>query len=208
MGSIAPHAGQQYADGACARSLGHRLKQHIHRRAQVIHRRSVIHSTHVPRPGAFDFQVAVPGRHIGVSREHLLAVLGFQYPQGTAVVQAPGECRAEGFGDVLGDDRAGSIGRQLREHFANGFSAAGGGADGQNDVGGAERCAGGTRVGRRRRCHRGTDADAGGRLHLGDEFRAVIAQRHAQVRVRLGQEINRPQRQRIQGHFCAALGEG
>ena len=106
----------------------------------------------VARAVALDQQVLVAGRDVRVARQNLLAVLRFAHGHRRAAIHALGERRAESRGNVLRDDDRRRIRRHLVEHFADGFGAAGGCADGDDAIGRAQHRAARSTPAARRRC--------------------------------------------------------
>ena len=74
----------------------------------------------------------LPGAMRAQAAGDAVAVFGFADLDGGVAVEAFGEAAGEDFGHVLDDDGARCVARELGEDVAEGFGAAGGGAEGDD----------------------------------------------------------------------------
>ena len=118
--------------------LRHRAEHHIDAGPMTIHVRAVAQPAAIARAVALDQQMPIAGRDVDVAGKNVLAILRLAHRHRRAAIHALGKRLAESRGNVLRDHDRRRIRRQRREHFANGFGAAGRRADGDDAIGGAQ----------------------------------------------------------------------
>ena len=186
---------------ACGTKLFSALpEQHFHRGTVAVHGRVVAQHGHIAQRQPLHLQVPAAGTDQHASRQQQVARLRFLHADRASLVQSPGKHFGETFRHVLHDqDGAGKIRRQLREHVLQGVRTAGRNANDDDLRGDASGyrialCGRLTRLGR---LGTGTPLLCAAALILAISSAAIS--RHALRDVlRLGDEIERAQRQRLQ----------
>ncbi len=177
LGAVLAHAGEDAGHGLGAgAAVGGRFEEQVHGGALVPDLRAVGHAHAVVVAVPAEQHVKIAGGDEGHARVETFAIHGLAHREGADTVEPVGVGLGEAGRDVLDDGDAGQAGGQGSEHLAQGFGAAGGGAEED------ERARVGAQRGRQGAldgggAHRGEAHAGGGRgLDHRDEARAEGAE--------------------------------
>ena len=214
--AVVAHAGHDDAECVGASKLGYGAEKYINRWLVPIDQRAIGNFDNVLRAVTLEHHVFAAGGDQGKAGMHPVAVLRFADLYLAQAVEAFGEHCGEYGRHVLDDDDTETVGRQSRENGFQRLGAAGGGADGDDLIGGsgerrvvrgAEHHVGskvGAAAWRRAQC---THVGFGGAAHGLNDIVGGIFKKRLQTELGLGDDRSGTGSQRLEGGLRAFFGQ-